>query len=127
MPLILLATLPGCERNGVARTPVRSAAAIREVPLQIRGEVVAPQLITKVEPTLPAREKRKTRQQPLMFFELVVDRTGSVTGIRTLKSNDDSLVPYVVPAIRQWKFRPATLRGKPVTVFYYISFRYEVR
>lgn len=44
-----------------------------------------------------------------------------------LKANDETLVRYVVPAIKQWKFRPATRHGKPVTVLYSISFSYEVR
>jgi TonB family protein len=61
------------------------------------------------------------------LFELVVDKTGGVTSVRTLKSNDETLVPHVVAAIEQWKFRPATLRGKPVTVLYNIRFSYEVR
>jgi TonB family protein len=133
---LLLTTLSGCDRSDccthgktklVARIPLRSTGSTKETPLLVGGDVLAPQLIRKVEPTLPDREKRAVRKQPFMFFELVVDRTGSVTSVRTLRSNDETLLPYVVAAIKQWKFRPASLRGRPVTVLYNISFSYEVR
>jgi TonB family protein len=97
------------------------------VPLQVGGEVLAPVLVRKVEPTLPDREKRAVREQPWLLFELIVNKSGDVTSVRTLKANDDTLMQYVVPAIKQWKFRPATLHGKPVTVFYTLKFSYEVR
>jgi TonB family protein len=111
----------------VSRIPIRTAASTKEVPVQVGGEVVPPVLIRKVEPTLPDREKRAFRKQPFMFFELVVDKSGDVTSVRTLKTNDETLVQYVVPAIKQWKFRPATLHGKPVTALHNIRFSYEVR
>ncbi|MDP9192911.1 MAG: energy transducer TonB [Acidobacteriota bacterium] len=136
LAFLVLAMLSGCERSDccaqgdaklVAKIPLRATEPAKETPLQVGGEVLAPQLIKKVEPGLPDHEKRAVRKQPFMFFEIVVDGTGSVTSVRTLKSNDDVLLPYVVAAIKQWKFRPATLRGKPVTVLYNIRFSYEVR
>jgi len=111
----------------VARVPIPASESLQDVPVRVGGEVVAPVLIHKVEPTLPDHEKHAVRKQPFMFFELVVDKSGDVTSVRTLKANDETLVQYVVPAIRQWKFRPATLHGKPVTALYNISFSYEVR
>ena len=109
------------------RRALRKAESTNETPLRVGGEVVAPVLIHKVEPTLPEPEKGTVRKRPFMLFELVIDRSGAVTSVRTLKANDETLLQYVVPAIKQWKYRPATLHGKPVTALYNISFSYEVR
>ena len=86
-----------------------------------------PVLVRKIEPALPPSERGRTRPQPLMFFELTIDQTGDVVNVKPLRSNDSSLLPYVTAAIKQWKYKPATLGGKPVTVLYNLSFTYEVR
>jgi hypothetical protein len=111
----------------VARIPIRRVEPTQERAVRVTGDTVAPVLIHKVEPTLPDREKDVARKQPLMLFELVIDRSGDVTKVRTLRTNDETLVQYVVPAIQQWKFRPATIHGNPVTVLYNMTFSYEVR
>ena len=109
----------------VARIPL--GKNISETPLRISGEVTLPVLVHRVEPIIPVEEKARVRNQPFMIFELTIDQIGNVVDVKTLKSNDESLVPYVVAAIKQWKYKPATLRGAPVKVLYNITFTYEVR
>jgi TonB family protein len=86
-----------------------------------------PVLTHKVDPALPEQEKRRYRMQPFMLFQLTIDTNGNVTDVQLLKANDRSLVPYIVPAMKQWKYRPAKLHGEPVAVLYDLTFTYEVR
>ena len=109
----------------VARAPTPQAG--EEVSFEVAGDVVAPVLVTKKDPVLPEHERAQVREQPLMIFQLTIDHVGNVANVRTLKTNNDALLPYVIAAIREWKYQPATLHGRPVRVLYNVTFSYEVR
>src|SRR5882672_3651855 len=121
-PLItlIIVTLIGCwqprETRLVSRTPIQNAEQPALAPVPVVGDVTPPILVHRVEPVIPEREKMRVREQPRMFFELTIDSAGNVAFVRTLQANDESLLPNVIAAIKQWKYRPATLHGKPVAV-----------
>jgi hypothetical protein len=120
--------IPADRVHLVALIPLQSNDQRASVPLPVGGDVTLPVLIHKVEPAIPAQERSRVRDQPFMFFELTIDPNGNVVDVKTRRSNDESLRPYVVAAIKQWwKYKPATLRGKPVTVLYTVTFSYDVR
>jgi len=119
--------IPADRVHLVARIPLQSDDQHASVPVAVGGEVTLPVLIHKVEPTIPAQERSRFRDQPHMLFELTIDPSGNVVDVKTRRANDESLPPYVVAAIKQWKYKPATLRGKPVTVLYTVTFSYDVR
>lgn len=134
-PIVLL-VMVACSRSEccqggdiklVARAPLRVSQIGQELALQVAGDVVAPVLIKKVEPTLPDHERTRVRTQPTMLFELTIDRSGNVAAVRTVRTNDRTLLPYVLAAIKEWKYRPATLHGHPVRVVYNVRFSYDVR
>jgi hypothetical protein len=107
--------IPADRVHLVARIPIQSENQHASIPLAVGGEVTLPVLTHKVEPVIPAEERSRVRVQPLMLFELTIDPRGNVVDVKTRQTNDESLLPYVVAAIKQWKYKPATLRGKPVT------------
>jgi hypothetical protein len=117
----------------VLATRLSSAPGMREhrvtpgEPMVVGGDVLPPRLLMRVEPNLPERERRRTREQPRFLFELTIDHEGHVVQVRPVSTNDQSLLPYVTTAIKQWRYAPATYRGKPVAVRYTITFWYEVR
>jgi protein TonB len=45
---------------------------------------------------------------------VTVDETGSVTEISISKSSDERFNQPALDAVKQWKFRPATVEGNPV-------------
>jgi Gram-negative bacterial TonB protein C-terminal len=111
----------------VTRVPLHPLEQQAQAPVPVGGEVTLPALIHRVEPAIPAGERSKIRRQPWMLFQLTIDSSGNVVDVTPLRSTDQVLLPYVVAAIKQWKYRPATLRGRPVSVFFNITFTYEVR
>lgn len=93
-------------------------------PLPVGGNVQPPVAITRPEPTLP---KHFDRAGPLLLAA-TIDRTGVVRSVRVVR---DGTVPKVgalyVNAIKQWRFKPGTLHGKPVDVEYTLSVIIDVR
>lgn len=93
-------------------------------PFRISSDVTAPVLIERVEPVFPETVHRRGG---VIVLESVVAEEGSVTAVKVLRGEDDSLAPYVVEAVKQWRFRPATRNGKPVAVYYNLSVNIDVR
>ena len=50
----------------------------------------------------------------LVQLEFVVDANGKPAGFSIKSSTDDVLSKLVVDAVRQWRFLPAEIDGKPV-------------
>ena len=93
MPLDLAAALEPIER--IART-----SELDERPLPIKT----------VQPTADTGRFR----DKFAMVSVVVDTDGSPTDVKIEKSNDDEFAALCLDAIRQWRFTPGMIRGKPV-------------
>ena len=62
-----------------------------------------------------------------MILEATIDASGNVRDVRVLKPLPDGLSEAARDALKQWKFAPGTLDGRPVDVIFNvtISFRLE--
>jgi TonB family protein len=85
-------------------------------PLRIAGAIVPPSKLTDRRPVYPD-EARKARVQGVVILELVVERDGSVSSARPLRSLPMGLTEAAIEAARSWRYQPATLDGQPVSVF----------
>ena len=83
-------------------------------PKQIGGDVLRSRLISRVEPVYPDLAKR-TRVQGLVILVVTVDEEGYVTEIRPTRG-EPILVEAAIEAVRQWKYKPTLLLGKPIPV-----------
>ena len=101
--------------------PERRDAA--EPPLRVAGTVQAPVLLRRVEPTIPASARRLLAVSPVVV-EAVISATGDVVSTRIVRSNP-AADRAVLAALRQWKYRPALLDGRPVAVYLTITVRGE--
>ena len=97
-----------------------SAEPARE-PLRVGGEVTRPEVIHRVTPDFAALQDGGARLGGLFIAEAVIDERGDVTSARVLKSSGPKIDAAALAALRQWKFKPATLRGKPVPVYYTLT------
>ena len=50
-----------------------------------------------------------------MVLEALISRVGDVVDVREV-SGDSALAKYTIDAVRQWKYKPYVLDGKPVEV-----------
>ena len=68
--------------------------------------------------TLPAfpESSRKRRSQGVAVVQLVYNGQGTVDHVEVLEAPDLEISKAVVDAVRQWKFKPSFIRGKPVNI-----------
>lgn len=85
-------------------------------PLRVGGEVKPPILVKRVSPNFGAF--KDVRGNKITIFEVLVSADGEVGDIRVLKSAGSEIDAAIIDALRQWTFRPATLLGEPVAVYY---------
>jgi TonB family protein len=50
-----------------------------------------------------------------VVVEVTIDERGNVTGTRLLESLEQGIDQTVIAAVRQWRFRPATVDGRAIT------------
>jgi protein TonB len=95
-------------------------------PIHVGGSVLAPVKIYDPKP-LYSEVARKARIQGVVILQAVIDRQGNVTDVKVLKGLPFGLTEGAVEAVRQWKFEPATLNGKPVAVYYNLTVNFSLQ
>lgn len=82
----------------------------------VGGDVKAPRLVVRVEPTYP-EAARKARIEGVVILEAIITPSGSVEQARVVKSVHPLLDDSAQRALLQWRYGPATLNGRPVRVY----------
>ena len=88
-------------------------------PLRVGGDVIAPVIIRRVDPIYP--EYRGTYRQGILLLECVITEAGEVRDLRVVKGPGNSFEQAILDAVKQWKFKPGTLRGEPVPVVFNLT------
>jgi len=89
------------------------------------GQVTRPAKIAGPPPVY-TEEARKAKVEGTVILECVVDREGCVRQPKVLQGLSNGLSEAALAALRQWVFQPATLEGKPVSVYYTLSVTFKV-
>jgi protein TonB len=84
-----------------------------------------PVLIHSVEPEF-SDEARRTKFSGNVQIYLWVDELGRPSHIRVIRGVGMGLDEKAVEAVRQYRFKPATLNGKPVKVDMYINVDFNI-
>jgi protein TonB len=90
----------------------------------VGGGVSAPQLIFAPDPEF-SDEARRAKYQGVCVVSLVVDAQGNPQRVQVVRHLGMGLDEKALEAVRQYKFKPATLQGKavPVEVNIEVNFR----
>ncbi len=89
-------------------------------------EVTAPQLIEKVQPAYPV-DLRAARVDGKVVLHAVIDEQGNVTAVEVLRSSrHEGLDNAAIDAVRQWRYKPATMEGTPVKVHFTVVVNFTV-
>jgi TonB family protein len=91
---------------------------------RVGGNVTAPRVVTRVEPVYPA-EARRARIAGMVILEMVINEEGEVENARVLKPLPFGLDQTALDAVRQWKFEPGMIEGKPVKVLFNITINFR--
>ena len=93
------------------------------------GDVTNPVLIpeSKIEPEYPELA-RVARLEGNVILQAIIHSDGSVGDIEILRCNRPNMgfEDSAVEAVRQWRYRPARLHGRPVPVFMTVKVRFEL-
>jgi len=99
-------TAPTPEKPASRPPPVRRVT--------VPGEAMKKMIVKKVQPQYPP-SARQSRVSGTVIIQIVIDTKGNVSHLE-LVSGDPRLVPSTVEAVRQWKYKPPTVKGEPVEV-----------
>ena len=89
-------------------------------------EVERPRLLEKILPAYPELAVR-ARLECVVVLEAVVGRTGDVVDITVLRGCGLGLDESATLAVRQWKYTPTTINGRPVEVIATVTVNFELR
>ena len=78
----------------------------------MRGTRAGEQLLRRVDPVYPAAARANRIQGPVVL-EATIGKHGFLRHIRVL-SGDPLLADSVLDAVRGWRYRPRTVRGRAV-------------
>lgn len=82
-----------------------------------RGNVVMPERISEEQPATLADDFVSGR----VIFQVDIDTEGRVRNPHVLRADDPRFADWALPAISEWRYRPATQAGEPVSVAFTIS------
>jgi TonB family protein len=89
------------------------------------SEITHPVMVDKVNPSYP-EEARKEGVRGLVVVRAVVTDKGVVDEMEILQSPDERLSQAAMDAIGQWRFEPALCDGKPVSVYYNLTVKFNL-
>jgi TonB family protein len=77
-----------------------------------KRSIVPAKLVKKVQPAYPA-EARESKIEGTVKLQVVVQKDGSVT-VQNVVEGDPILSPAAIEAVKQWRYEPTLLDGKPI-------------
>ncbi|MGB7187662.1 MAG: energy transducer TonB, partial [Candidatus Acidiferrales bacterium] len=108
----------------VGGAPSNLPAPPKPTPVIRGGQVTQPRLIHSVPLAYPALATAN-RIEGDIEIQAVIDATGKVTSTKVL-SGPALLRAAAVDAVRQQKYSPGTLDGKPITMQYKVTIRFRL-
>ncbi|MCP3960455.1 MAG: TonB family protein [bacterium] len=96
-----------------------------ETPVYFQGSVSKPQKISAPQPFY-TRLAAKNRIEGRVILRTVIDRRGHVARVEVLKGLPLGLTEVAVEAVEQWRFNPATFRGRPVALYYNLTINFRL-
>jgi protein TonB len=93
---------------------------------EVSGEVKSPVIITRVEPAYPAPMVFR-RMSATVVVRCIIGRDGSVREPQVVVGALEPFNVAVINAVRQWKFKPGTLRGQPVDTYLNLTVTFTPR
>ncbi len=95
-------------------------------PMYIEGNVQPPKKVHAPQPHY-TEEARKARVQGVVILQAIVDSLGNVTNVKVVKGLPEGLEESAVQTVSNWRYEPATLEGKPVSVYMNLTISFSLQ
>jgi len=118
-------TAPDTNPVAVSTETATATATVPDKIMHIGGNVKAPVVLSIAPPTF-SKEAKKAKFSGTVTLYLLVEKDGTPSHIRVVKGVGMGLDEKAVEAVRQYKFKPATFMGQPVTVDLYVEVNFQI-
>ena len=105
--------------------PSGGPPVIDQGPMRVGGEIEAPTLIQRVNPSYPELARR-ARLTGVVILEATIDRQGNVVDVNVLRGLGLGLDDAAKSAVEQWKYTPTFYNGRPVEVLLTVTVQFEL-
>jgi protein TonB len=99
---------------------------VREAPIQVGGAVLKPEVLVRTEPRY-TEMARRARVEGMVILRAVIDERGYVTDVKLLRGQPMGLDQAAMDAVKTWRFKPATLHGQPVKVYFNLTVNFTLQ
>lgn len=99
---------------------------VDSLPLKFSVGMTRPEILHQVQPRY-SELARRAGVQGAVIVEAVIDEQGQVTNVRVLRGLPMGLDRAAVEAIQQWRFKPATMNGRPVKIYYTLTVNFTIQ
>ena len=90
------------------------------------GGVSAPALTFQVDPEY-SEEARKAKYSGVVVLSIEVDQSGHTRNLRVAKGVGLGLDEKAIEAVKQWRYKPALQKGKPVDVYFTVVVEFALQ
>ena len=105
--------------------PEPTPAVADDAPVRPGAGIVLPVNVYRRDPVYPELA-RKAHLQGVVIVEATIDRQGNVIEATVLRDPGLGCGAAVVEALRSWKYRPATLNGRPVSIIVTVTVTFRL-
>ncbi|SRR5258708_3337847 len=121
---LLLAGMIGLLANIALGQQADSPKPQKPAKFRVSQGVMARNAIYTPPPLYPQEAKSRGVQGDVII-EATIDREGKIANLKVVKG-DPLLVPAALDTVKQWKYKPLTLKGEPVEVETTILIRFHI-
>jgi TonB family protein len=93
---------------------------------KVGGDVTQPRILSKVDPQY-TQEAKDAKIEGAVLLEAEITPSGVAENIRVIRSLDTGLDANAISALSEWRFKPGTKGGEPVTVFARIEINFHLK
>ena len=93
--------------------------------MHVRDGVLKPVKLSGEDPKY-SEIAREARIQGTVILEAIINEDGDIARVRSIKGLPMELTDNAIAAVKTWKYEPATLDGKPVSVYYQLTINFRL-
>jgi len=94
--------------------------------VKAKGDIKPPKLIKKVDPVYPD-EARKQGISGQVFLSVRSNEQGNIVGVKIVKSPHELLSKASAEAVKQWKYEPMLIKGKPMPIIFTVTMTFKLK